>query len=175
MVKLLTSSAVARTLGITSSAFLAGTLFSASFLAIPAILKGPPAVVLLQWRELYQRGKDFAIPSTIGSFLCHSLVAYQLYRAGYCPVHKVWSLTAFGALSTIAVIPYTLIVMSETNSRLLEEGEEGKTIGQADTIVISAVSEDEVKSLVDHWAFLNIARGILPAIGAIAAGWAAIS
>lgn len=78
-----------------------------------------------------------------------------LGRAGY---------SAAAAVSTIAIVPFTLIFMSSTNGELFKREQAAR--GTAADAQLSSVE------LVKRWGRLNLTRAFLPAIGAIVASLA---
>ena len=63
------------------------------------------------------------------------------------------------ALLTIGIVPWTLLVMSETNRKLIAKaGEKGDLKG-------SGVGDEEVRGLLRKWTTLNGIRSVLPLLG----------
>lgn len=60
------------------------------------------------------------------------------------------------ALSTLGIVPYTMVAMTETNTSLLEKAES-----------TSAPSDTETASLLQRWIALNQMRSFLPLTAAV--------
>lgn len=75
---------------------------------------------------------------------------------------RSWKGLVFGAVSTVSIIPFTVLFMSSTNELLLK----------AVAGTLEASSEDVAK-LIGRWGFLNLVRSLIPLTGA-AAGFSAL-
>lgn len=151
---------------------------SLSLLAVPVMLDTAPDSLhlLRQWARMYYYGQRSMPRLAIATSL---LYGYALFRrrneteaAGRRttttgrkakePANpgRPWAGLAMAAGLTLAIIPYTLLVMAPTNNRLfaLEE------LGRADT---NAASLADAKELVIRWRWLHMIRSSMPLIGAV--------
>ncbi|KAI9801863.1 MAG: hypothetical protein M1833_002177 [Piccolia ochrophora] len=165
---------VAQTVGITSSALIAGSLMSISLIGVPAIMEAPGPLLLHQWHAMYTRGKNNMPKIAAVSLLCHGYVTYAAYNSKVIPLRQKWPIFALGGLSTIAIIPFTFAVMHQTNQQLLRKEEASRGVSKTDDMVQAGLNDEAVRPLVDRWGIMNLVRGSLPAIGALAACWAAL-
>ncbi|KAG4033422.1 hypothetical protein MFRU_005g04290 [Monilinia fructicola] len=112
----------AEVVAITASSALAGANLSISFITVPRILESPPHLLLKQWNNLFQQGKAF--------FPVASLIpAGSYFFLAYKQTSKL-KLKLFGAAGALAVgiIPYTLLFMLYTNSKLLGKVDEAQGV-----------------------------------------------
>lgn len=108
--------------------------------------------IVRQWSRLYHYGHIY-LPA-----LC--ILTCGLY--GYAGVTRraekrsTWSRYAMAAVSTIAMVPFTWVVMTPTNNTLfqLEAAKEASDLGF-------------VRGLVVKWAWLHVTRSFTPLVGAI--------
>ena len=182
---------VAQTLGITSSAFIAGMIststtsgspmlttsaggiLSTSANCVPPLLLAPNPLVIQQWRKLFELGKARIPPLAAASALSFSYVSYQWYGTLNQPKAEHYGLSAF---LTILIVPYTLIFMKKVNNKLLRKAEESKGLSLDDKIVEAGLPKGESsKELLDLWATHNFIRGFFPLAGSILALWTTIS
>ncbi|KAI9642284.1 hypothetical protein NHQ30_009086 [Ciborinia camelliae] len=113
---------LAQCIGITASSALAGASLSISFIAVPRILESPPHLLLKQWHNLFQQGKAFfpiasLIPAASFFFLAYKQTS-QL---------KLKMFAAAGALM-VGIIPYTVLFMMYTNTKLLGKLDEAQGV-----------------------------------------------
>ena len=142
-----------------------GSNIATSLLAIPPLLQSPPRLLATQWKELFDRGKAFVVPLTVGSTAAFALLAY-LASQKELPHQTAVQAYVAAALGVFSLVPYTLLVMGSTNDSLYAAGEEvlkqdaaGNTSGK---IAI------DVKAMVQQWSSLNFVRGLLLLGGATA-------
>ncbi|MCJ1411515.1 hypothetical protein MMC19_005605 [Ptychographa xylographoides] len=165
---------VVQAVGLTASAALAGSVLAGSFLAMPSILLAPNALAAKQWRKLYLRGAATAPPFTIAVTLSFAYLAYVFndtrLRAGgpKCQYY------VGAALATLSIIPYTLVLMKETNSKLILKAAEADKVDVKDDIAHAGVAKnDDTRELMNNWISFNTFRCIFPltacALGTVAA------
>lgn len=157
---------IAQTLGITSSAILAGYVASASFAVVPRLLESPTPLLLRQWNNAYLAGKKYAPPFAALSSACY------FYLASKAPQSKYYGYIVAGTL-TVGIIPYTLAVMVDTNKKLLAKVEETKTLGIKDEVVEVGLGNETAHKLVDSWGMLNLGRAVLLAVSSGVGVWTA--
>ncbi|KAI4125016.1 MAG: hypothetical protein LQ338_004506 [Usnochroma carphineum] len=150
-------------LGITTSSFLAGALYTCSSLAIPAILTAPspsPSILLRQWHNLFTNGKKLGPAIAILGAVNYLYVAWGAYNSTY--ERGLWKTYVGAAACTLGIVPYTFLVMGATNQQLL-----------AQTAQLT-ISEVEVRALVERWGFLNLVRAGIPVVGTALGLWGAL-
>lgn len=69
----------------------------------------------------------------------------------------------------MAIIPFTIVFMRDTNNKLLAHAAKAKKDE------LSVTETEDVDSLLEKWATLNGLRSVLPMAGAVAAGVAVIA
>ncbi len=72
-----------------------------------------------------------------------------------------------GAVLTLGIVPYTALIMGETNNELIARGE----MVELTTEQMKRVQEKSVHELVDWWGVLNLGRGAMLAAGAGLGVW----
>ncbi|KAI4246713.1 MAG: hypothetical protein L6R42_009811 [Xanthoria sp. 1 TBL-2021] len=140
-------------LGITASSFLAGALYSISFLGVPAILVGKSNAFLLasRWHSIFSVGQKVGPALAILGTVSYLFVGRGKYHSKYDS--RVWKSFVGAAVATMGIIPFTFIFMKPTNDALLAQT--AKT----------TLSETEVRALVEKWASLNLVRSGMLMIG----------
>ena len=130
----------AQVLGLTSSIFLSGVNIGASHLTLPILYTRPASISTPIFNEFYIRGAVTLVPLGVFSASCSALVAYLL------PSQQ--TLWAIAGVATFAQVPWTLLVMMKTISRLnaiaASKAEQEKA------------SKEEVVALLRRWAWMNI-------------------
>ena len=179
---------VVQAIGITTSAALAGgahfrhtltsthadpklgSILSISFVCVPALLAAPEALAFRQWQILYRNGMIRAIPATLMSASCLAYLSYALYKTLHHPRAEIYGLAA---CCTIAIMPYTLLIMSGVNGTLTKKAKESQEWSATDEAVKKNVPTGESsKELLDRWTTHNTTRGIFALLGATCAAWA---
>lgn len=149
---------VSQAFGLSTSLILSGINIGSSLLVLPVLYTRPPSISTPIFRELYHRGAVGLVPLGIVSGLASCTAAYLYPRQ-----RSVW---LFVGATTMAQMPWTLLVMMETNLRLCEIGESkalAETVGQM-----------EVVGLLRKWTWMNLVRGCLPLIGGLTGLWALV-
>lgn len=141
-----------------------------SVLAIPGLLSAPspasPHSLAQQWAGLYHRGKVLGPQAAALSLLGYGYLAYAYSSNSSSKEPQRSSRSAWfvgAAALGLAIVPFTVLVMDPTNQALLGvAGAHGA--GQK-------VEEAAVRALLERWARLNLARSILPLVGATLGLW----
>lgn len=140
-------------IGLTTSIHLSGIYFSSSHLALPLLYRMPTDASTQAFTQLYYRGAKTVVPMALFSSLCAGVAAYldtdQRRRVGY----------AVAAVATIATLPWTQLVMMDTNHALLAIG--------ADQKAREKVSAAEVEGLLRRWTWMNFVRSGFAAVGGV--------
>ncbi|KAL9126707.1 MAG: hypothetical protein Q9217_004287 [Psora testacea] len=159
-----TSTAVrsALTLGFTCSGVLAGTNIAISLGIIPSMLQLPKSLLIQQWRSLYKKGAMMAPPFAAFAFANLTYVAYTLYHSGN--KGGSWKGIAIAAIATLAIVPFTIIFAHSTIEKLMAASEKP-----------AALSEEEMKDLVQQWSNFNTMRSLFPLFATAIGLWAALA
>lgn len=158
------SARVLQTIGLTTTAFLAGTSASFSLYAVPRILESPTPILLKQFKHMYAAGHDSLPAGTVVAATSLLYLAYDSRAAGT----TAWRGYVTAAVLALGIVPYTLAVMMGTNNVLLGKAEEEE---EEEKVEAQAAS---VKQLVDQWAMMNLGRSVLLASAAVTATWTAL-
>ena len=133
---------------------------SLSLVAVPVLLDTAISSpqLLRQWSRMYHYGHLIMPSLAAGTLLLHACTALQQNALG-----KPWGIFACAGGVTIAIAPFTWIVM---------EGVNGELFGRLERVGASKernASDDleEVKSLVKRWSWLHLMRSMLPLAGAV--------
>ncbi|RDA86408.1 hypothetical protein CP532_6494 [Ophiocordyceps camponoti-leonardi (nom. inval.)] len=145
--------------GIVGSAWASGCIMAFS-IAAPAVAKTSPdaASTAQVWRELYSRGANLMPKVVTAIALCYAYTAYDVRsRGGH------WAGFVAAACSALSIVPYTFTVMKGTNAALHQEAAAAAAAARG----VSADRGSRVYGLVDNWAGLNFARGMLPLVATV--------
>lgn len=138
-----------------SGGLFAGAAAYISFAEVPALRKSGPNELWRFFPYMYDKAAKMQAPLTL---ICGaSGVIYSLRIAEIAPfLSKLW----FGAsLPFIAMVPYTMIFMAPTNSRIIASNK-------------SLENETEKQDLLNKWSKLHLVRTVtsLVAFGAMVFG-----
>ncbi|TVY55856.1 Anthrone oxygenase encC [Lachnellula cervina] len=106
---------IAQTVGLTATGLLAGISLSFTLVSVPRLLESPAPLLLKQWTNLYNEGKVTVPPLTIVASTMWAYLAYGASKAR----------REFGrgeVLGSAFFVPYTVLVMKNTNAKLLGRG-----------------------------------------------------
>jgi len=147
------------------SAFTSGAIASLSLITVPAILTNPTNASLLTcWRQTLQEGVKVCPPSAVAATIAHLLNFYINRNASSSSpssAHRIKFSSAAAAASTIAIVPFTAMLMASTNEELFRREQAAR--GTATGVEPSSIE------LVKKWGRLNLTRAFLPAAGALIA------
>ncbi|KAH6986604.1 hypothetical protein EDB80DRAFT_874634 [Ilyonectria destructans] len=157
---------VAQFVGITGAAWLSGNIASVSLFTVPALRTSaskdgvPLATLAKQWRYVYDAGKSKNPPIAVATALSFIYLAWSA-RTAEPP--NLALLYGSAAACTVAVIPFTLVIMGSAihNLRVLSEGSTGARSMRP--------NEDDFDGLLMKWSNLNYVRAVLPLIATIIA------
>lgn len=137
-----------------SGSFLSGAMMSLSAFVIPVFLDTDQDAehMVRQWARLYHYGHIY-LPA-----LCVSTTGLYAYASLSKRVadNKQWSRYALAATSTIAMVPFTWLVMTPTNNTLFR-------LDASELVMELSL----VRGLVVRWAWLHVTRSLFPLVGAI--------
>lgn len=129
-----------------------------SILAIPGLLAPttplPAQALAQQWASIYNNGKVLGPQTAVLSLLGYG---YLLYTSRNDTTR--WRKFAGAAALSIAIVPFTVLVMDGTNQALLRVASEG------------GVGEEMVRVLLVRWKGFNLVRALLPFAGAVIGLW----
>ena len=97
---------------------------------------------------------------------------YLAYRWAKTLNQTKGELYGLAAISTLSIIPYTLILMRGLNGKLIRKSNGLEKTSIKDIVGIEDADEESAKQLIDWWATLNLGRGLLPLVGTILSSWA---
>ncbi|KAM0349779.1 hypothetical protein ACHAPU_003610 [Fusarium lateritium] len=142
-------SLLATATGIVGSAWASGCIASISLAGVPAALQLQAPTSAIVWQELFNRGFALMPKLAATTALAYTYAAYVSYKAG-----RDWKGLAAGGILTVAIVPFTIVFMSSTNSLLFK----------AASGTLEA-SQDDVAKLIGRWGVLNLIRSLLPLAG----------
>lgn len=164
---------VAQTIGLTTASSIAGVSLSLSALVIPRILESPTPLLLKQWKHNLDSGKKSLPPLAGVSAAAFFYLAYEA-RKVHTILPRKWQLYLASGLLAVGIVPYTLIIMAPTNSKLIAREEETRSLGSEDKIVEAGLGGETAHKLVDDWATLNLGRSIMLGLAAVIGTWNAL-
>ncbi|KAK5706872.1 hypothetical protein LTR97_001864 [Elasticomyces elasticus] len=147
-----------------SMAILTGSLLSGAMLShaltIPIILDTtvnlPASLIVAQWSRTFHYGHLIMPPVAIGTLALYLAVLYTR-RQAKAPVSGY----ATAALMTVAIIPFTLMFMGNTNAALFKLEDEFSVAAG-----VATQPYDLARKLVTTWGYLHLCRAVMPFIGA---------
>ena len=129
-------------------------------LTIPIILDTtthfPASLIVAQWSRTFHYGHLIMPPVALSTLAMYLSVLYTRRQA-----RAPWLGYAAAAVITVAIIPFTLTFMGDTNATLFKLEEEfsrrGVVVGEMDGLA---------RKLVARWGYLHLCRAVMPIIGA---------
>lgn len=146
--------------------FESGNIAALSFIAIPALRQSsvidgvPVASLAKQWRHIYETGKSQNPPVAVIAASAFLYLSWSAKRA--LPKSPIALYYGSAAVLTLSIVPFTLIAMSATNSKLMQQSH-----SSAKSVTPVHAQDDEIDQLLGKWTRLNAVRGLLPVIGGI--------
>jgi hypothetical protein len=170
-----------------------GYIASMSLVTVPVCAVAPPAIAVKQWAKAYAMGAStapfIAIASSLsfgylasqGSNISSWFLPYNIDPALAAKLPTAWystpldprpsfNLYTAAAVLIPAIVPFTLIVIKKTNSKLFAKAEFYDTQSAAEK-----KEDEELAQLFKRWRVLNLIRACFPALGAVAGLWAVIA
>jgi hypothetical protein len=123
-----------------------------SLMAIPSLVESTksPVSSMQIWRGIYDRGKKLGPAMGVATLAAYGLAAYAARQDGL-----PWAQLVGAGVLTAGIMPFTVLVMAPTNSRLL-----AGAAGSGEVSVQTAVGWLQI------WSRLNFVRGVFPLAGA---------
>ncbi len=118
---------------------------------------------------MFLRGKAIAPPIAMLSSAAFGFLAYRLSKTLNQNQGELYGLAA---LSTLSIVPYTLIIMRGVNAKLISKADDLRARSTDDIVANTDEEKRSAKELIDWWATLNFGRGLLPLMGTIVGAWA---
>ena len=136
---------------------------SLSAICMPVFLGSIPdgAQLTRQWLHLYDIGHKTAPPIALGTFGLYVYSALSERAAG-----KPWELLAAAGVTTLSIVPYTLLTMLPTNHELMRLEKKGAAGEKLDL--------EETRRLARKWTWLHLVRSLFSLAGAllgVASAW----
>jgi Domain of unknown function (DUF1772) len=118
------------------------------------------ASLLTCWRHTLQNGVKVCPPFAVAATITHVFNTYINRNSAFDRAKY----SAAAAVSTIAIVPFTMIFLAPTNEELFKREQAAR--GTATGVELSSLE------LVKKWGRLNLTRAFLPAAGAVVACFA---
>ncbi|KAK0729558.1 hypothetical protein B0H67DRAFT_2282 [Lasiosphaeris hirsuta] len=133
-------------------------MMSLSAFVVPVLLDTNPDAnhMVRQWARLYHYGHIYLPALCIATVGLYGLTAARR-RSDKRPQ---WTRYALAGLSTVAMVPFTWLIMTPTNDTLFRL-EAAALAGSAPAAELA-----DVRDLVVHWAWLHATRSLSPLVGA---------
>ncbi len=140
----------------TADPFCPGAMLSLSLMAIPVFFETTtePAQLFHQWARMYHYGHRVAPTMALATSLLYAYTAIHKRAAG-----RRWVVFAVAGVTTMIMVPFTLIFMVPTNNTLFRL--------QAESKAAPVASLGEAQELVTKWSRLHVVRSLFPLAGAI--------
>lgn len=125
---------------------------SLSLIAIPVMLDTANEAPLLyqQWARTYHYGHQVLPGMAVATLLLY----------GYTAVRSKSTIYAVAGAVTVAMVPFTWIVMVPTNDELF-----AREAGSWDEGVVMELGE--AQGLLRRWAWMHLVRSLFPLVGAV--------
>jgi len=122
--------------------------------ALQADAKSSTKGMATQWLRMYSIGKAQNPP------IAAAAAASFLYLAYVVPLRSQAAVYVAAAVSTLGIVPWTLVAMVKVNSQLAAKAKEE---------VVAEAKDDRVQSveLIRKWGVLNLVRSAFPLLGAV--------
>jgi len=149
---------------VSSSFFVSGFSFSASYLSLPAIASSPVPLRLKQWLKIYDLGKLVAPPLGVTGGLAWAYLAWFAYPETAWKTYAAAGVATFGG-----TLLWTVVVMRPTNQALMEmamKGGEG-----ADDVKGKVDFEKRAEQELGKWDRMNLVRTVVPLVGGLVGLW----
>jgi hypothetical protein len=134
---------------------------SLSLISVPVLLDTATDSphLLRQWSRMYHYGHLIMPSLAAGTLLLHACTALQQNTLG-----KPWGIFACAGGVTIAIAPFTWVVMGGINGELFRRLER---VGGVSKENATSGELEEVKGLVKRWSWLHLMRSMLPLAGTV--------
>ncbi|KAB2580007.1 putative mitochondrial membrane protein [Lasiodiplodia theobromae] len=154
----------AQVVGITSAAWWSGACGWISFALIPTINKSPAELRVKQWKYQFELGMATGPVVALVSGVSFSYLMTQHGKHIGLLSERSFYLTSLAAVVVPAIVPFTLLFIKPVNNKLIAHVEslEDKESGE------SALTEQDIESLVAKWSKLNAVRAVMTGAGAVA-------
>lgn len=134
--------------------------------------QAPNTLLVREWRTTYGRGLAASPALAVISTLSYIYLSYNL---SFTLNHHKAEVYALAALATGSIVPFTLIFMKNVNGKLNNKVEVSKRLDRSEEMNESKDKKGEhSQELLDWWAVLNFARGLLPFTGACLGFYASV-
>ena len=132
-------------------------MMALSLMAVPVLLdtttQSPQ--LFFQWTRVYHYGHQVLPTMAVGTFMLYMYTAMKKRAA-----KKPWAIFLLAGISTVAMVPFTWIVMVPTNNELFRL----QRVSMSDPSVMGI---DAAKELVVKWSWMHLTRSFSPLIGAV--------
>jgi hypothetical protein len=158
---------IAQALGLSTTLMFAGSTLSISVFLIPRLLESPTPLMLRQWGSMFSMGRKTGQPISLTAAASYFYLAYQAHNASSTSLalkHKAIGFSIAGGLC-VAVVPFTLFFINDTNQKLLKKVEEVRGLSRDDKLVEIGMGEETAHKLVDWWGVLNFGEGSYGCVG----------
>ncbi|KAJ3792531.1 hypothetical protein GGU11DRAFT_693308 [Lentinula aff. detonsa] len=151
--------------GLAGSAWCAGAIMSCSILAVPALTDpNLPAAAAAHasciWHNLYNRGKSTVPPIAISTAAAFAYATYAIPNPFSLKlIQRSRNLLAVAGLFTVAIVPFTLLLMKSTNDALHAKA---LAVQERSRKGLDTLLDDGTRELLSNWNILNFVRGIFP-------------
>lgn len=111
--------------------------------------------LLTSWARLYHYGHIYMPALCVATVGLYSYTALAKRAAG----RKEWTQYALAAVTTIAMVPFTWIVMVPTNDSLF-------ALRDSEVEATGSVDMGSLRGLIVKWAWMHVTRSLFPLVGA---------
>ena len=137
------------------------------------MLQIPYPLIVRQWDAIYERGKRIVPTTALAAAGVFAYLAWQSSKSGGPNASKATKLYAVAAVTNASFVPWTLLFLLPTNSKLKAMLRETAGVSALKEISEAGVAKGlSSKELVHYWGTLNLQRAFLPMVGTLTGLWA---
>lgn len=168
---------IAQTIGLTSSAWLAGQIASFSLFTVPRLLESPTPLMLRQWSAMFWAGKSVGMPGGIVTALTYFYLAYATHTSSASSfLSDTTSIRyAVAGILSVGIVPFTLVFLNSTNVAIFKREEEVSKAEREGKSVQARAGEESAQDLLRRWGTLNLGRAVVMLGSAVLGAWTTIN
>ncbi|KAL4985709.1 DUF1772-domain-containing protein [Aspergillus falconensis] len=143
--------------GVQATAVITGAMLCLSAIAVPVFLDTDhtSSHLVRQWARTYHYGHIILPAVCIATCGLYAYITLTKRATG----RKHWRTYAAAGMTTLAMVPFTWVLMTPTNNTLFGLEKASSETGEDDL--------GAVRQLVVTWSWLHVTRSLFPLVGAI--------
>ncbi|PGH35013.1 hypothetical protein GX50_02147 [[Emmonsia] crescens] len=169
---------IAQAIGLSGAAWLSGNIAAFSLNVVPSLLTSAqetnlaPSTLAKIWKNIYHLGSIQNPPIALSTAAAFFYLSWSV-RSGTILFRETAENTAAlycaAGVLTLAIVPFTIVAMTKTNSALMEKA---KLVESEPTV--KAGAREQTEHLIRQWIGLNGVRSLFPLAGVLVGMYAAL-